>query len=343
MPDLFSPFASRSLNLKNRIVMSPMCQYSAAEDGAANEWHLVHYGARAVGHVGLVIVEMTQVQPNGRLSPGDLGLWSDRQIEPLRRVVDFVHAHDVPIGIQLGHAGRKADPVFENVAPSAIAFSDHYRVPAALDRAGIAELVEAFALAARRAHTAGFDVIELHGAHGYIINQFLSPMSNRRDDAYGGDFDRRMRLPLEAAQAMRAELPSDFPLWLRLSAQEYHPEGYTLADTVEVARRMSKVGVDLFDISSGGNLRVQQPEEAPGFRLHYAAAVRAEAEVPVMVVGRMESPDLADAAVREQKTDLVAIGRGLLRDANWPQTAALRLGREPQPAEQYERAYSIQM
>lgn len=343
MPDLFTPFRSRGLTLPNRLVMSPMCQYSALEDGTATDWHFVHYGARANGRIGLIIVEMTQVQPNGRLSPGDLGLWSDAQIEPLRRIVDYAHSQGVPIGVQLGHAGRKADPVYDNVAPSAIAFSDRYRTPAALDEAGIREVVEAFAAAARRALRAGFDLIELHGAHGYLLNQFLSPLTNRRDDAYGGDFERRLRFPLEVAEAVRRELPDAFPLWLRLSALEHHPEGYTLEDTVAVARRMAAVGIDLVDVSSGGNLKVAGPEETPGYRVPYAEAVRQGAKVPVMAVGRLESPELADAVIRAQRVDLVAVARGVLRDANLAQTAALRLGREPDPPEQYERAYSVQL
>lgn len=343
MPDLFTPYESRGLRLQNRVAMSPMCQYSALEDGCANDWHLVHYGSRAAGHLGLIIVEMTQVQPNGRLSPNDLGLWSDAQAHALRRVVDYVHSQGVPIGIQLGHAGRKADPIYENVAPSAIAFSDKYRTPSALDPDGVARVVEAFQSAARRALFAGFDMIELHGAHGYLLNQFLSPMTNRRDDAYGGDFDRRMRVPLDVLAAVRSELPESYPVWLRLSAQEYHPDGYTTEDTIEVSRRMVAAGVDLVDVSSGGNLKVTQPEDAPGFRLAYAEAVRSGAGVPVMAVGRLESPELADSAVREGKADMVAIGRGILRDANWAQTAALRLGAEPNPVRQYTRAYTIQM
>ena len=338
MAHLFDPFESRRLQLRNRIVMSPMCQYSAPEDGTVTEWHLVHYGARAVGGVGLVMLEMTQVAPNGRLSPADLGIWDDAQIPGLRRLADFVHSQGAPIGVQLGHAGRKADPVFDAVGPSAIAFSDHYRVPLALDAKGIATVIDQFAQGAHRALEAGFDMVELHGAHGYLLHQFLSPISNRRDDGYGGDLSGRMRLLLEVADAVRNVLPQDMPVWARLSMLEAGaPGGYPLEDTLEAARRLHAHSVDLIDCTTGGNAPVTEPE-FPGFRLPLSAAVKA-AGVPAMPVGHMDYPQLADAAISSGQADLVALARGLLRNPHWALAAQQALHVEPTPPIQYRRAY----
>lgn len=337
MPNLFDPFLSRRLHLKNRIVMSPMCQYSSPDDGSVTDWHLVHYGARAVGGVGLVIVEMTQVAPYGRLSPQDLGIWDDAQVPGLRRLCDIVHAHGVPIGVQLGHAGRKADPVFDAVGPSAVAFSDHYRVPEKLDAAGIARVRDQFVAGARRALSAGFDVIELHGAHGYLLHQFLSPLSNHRDDGYGGDLAGRSRLMLEVASAVREILPAEMPLWTRLSMLEGAEGGYPLEETLAVARSLQGAGVDLIDCTSGGNAP-SGDREYPGFRLPISAAVRAQG-VPAMAVGRLEFPELADAAISSGQADLVALARGLLRDAYWPLTAERALQRETTAPRQYLRAF----
>jgi len=338
MPHLFDPVVFRSLTLRNRVVMSPMCQYSASEDGEVTDWHLVHYGARAVGGVGAIIVEMTQVAPEGRLSPRDLGIWSDRHVPGLRRLAEFVHGQGCPIGVQLGHAGRKADPAFEAVGASPIAFSDHYRVPRELDAAGVARLRDAFALGARRAMAAGVDLVELHGAHVYILNQFLSPLSNHRLDGYGGDLQGRARLLLEVAEAVRSVVPEDKPLFCRLSMTEAGaPGGYPLEDTLWAAERLHELGCDLIDCSTGGNAETSE-EESPGFRLPISSAVERRG-VPAMPVGLLDHPALADAAIAAGLCTCVGIARGLLRDPSWALHAQQVLGREPSPPWQYARAY----
>jgi len=335
---LFDTFSQKGLSLRNRIVMSPMCQYSATEDGVLTAWHFVHYGARAVGGVGAIILEMSQVSPEGRLSPNDIGIWDDRQVPALSRLTEFVHGQGAKIGIQLGHAGRKADPVFEAVGASPVAFSDHYRVPIALDAQGIARIRDAFAAAARRADAAGFDFVELHGAHGYLLHQFLSPLSNQRTDGYGGDLAGRARLILDVAEDVRSALPPDKPVWARLSMHESGVAGgYGLDDTLRVARLLHERGVDLIDTSSGGNA-VAAEQESPGYRLGIAAAVRA-AGVPAMPVGRLADAALADAAIANGQADLVCIGRGLLRDPQWALRAQRELGLPVTAPEQYRRAY----
>ncbi len=335
---LFDTFSQRGLTLRNRVVMSPMCQYSAREDGTITDWHLVHYGARAVGGVGAIIVEMTQVAPEGRLSPGDIGIWDDAHVAGLRHLVEFVHSYGARIGIQLGHAGRKADPVFEAVGPSPVAFSDHYRIPQALDAAGITRIRNAYVAAARRADAAGFDFVELHGAHGYLLHQFLSPLSNHRTDGYGGDLGGRQRLMLEVAEDVRSVLPADKPVWTRLSMHEIGvPGGYSLDDTVKVAQELQRRGIDLIDCSSGGNAMAAE-QETPGFRLPLAAAVRA-AGVPAMPVGCMDHAALADAAIANGQADLIAIARGLLRNPHWILAAEQELGVPATPPQQYRRAY----
>ncbi len=335
---LFDSFSQRGLALRNRVVMSPMCQYSAREDGTITDWHLVHYGARAVGGVGAIIVEMSQVAPEGRLSPADIGIWDDGHVAALSHLVALVHEHGAMIGIQLGHAGRKADPVFDAVGPSPIAFSDQYRTPEELDAAGIARIRDRFVAAARRADRADFDFVELHGAHGYLLHQFLSPLSNRRTDGYGGDLQGRQRLLLEVAEDVRSALPQQKPVWARLSMHESGVSGgYGLEETLEVARRLSARGVDLIDCSSGGNA-VATEQESPGFRLPLSAAVR-EAGVPAMPVGRMDYPALADAAISLGQADLICIARGLLRNPHWTLAAQQELGLAAAPPEQYRRAY----
>lgn len=335
---LFDTFSQLGLTLRNRVVMSPMCQYSAREDGTLTDWHLVHYGARAVGGVGAIIVEMSQVSPEGRLSPNDVGIWDDAQVPALRRLVEFVHQHGARIGIQLGHAGRKADPVFDAVGPSPIAFSDHYRVPEELDQAGIARIRDAFTSAARRADQAGFDFVELHGAHGYLLHQFLSPLSNHRSDGYGGDLTGRQRLMLEVAEDVRAALPLEKPVWTRLSMHESGAlGGYSLEDTLAISRQLHRRGVDLIDCSTGGNA-IATEEEFPGFRLPLSAAVR-QLGVPAMPVGQMDHPALANAAISIGQADLVCIARGLLRNPHWTLAAQRELGASATPPEQYRRAY----
>jgi 2,4-dienoyl-CoA reductase-like NADH-dependent reductase (Old Yellow Enzyme family) len=351
-PGLFSPVALRGLALRNRVAVSPMCQYSG-DDGFANDWHLVHLGARAVGGAGLVLLEATAVAPEGRISPRDLGLWDDRHVEMLARIVRFVDAQGAAAGVQLAHAGRKAstrppwegrgavppgDGGWQVVAPSAVAFSDDYPTPRAMDAADLRGVVDAFAAAARRARRAGFRVVELHAAHGYLLHEFLSPLSNRRTDAYGGSFDNRVRLTLEVAEAVRAEWPGDLPLFVRLSATDWADGGWDEAQTVELARRLAARGVDLIDCSTGGLVPGAKIPVGPGYQVRFAERVRREAGVATGAVGLITTPEQADAVVRAGQADLVLLARQLLRDPHWPLRAAKALGVPVRWPVQYERA-----
>ena len=345
MPGLFDPIQFRGLTLRNRIVMSPMCQYSAGTDGRANDWHFVHYGSRAVGGVGLILVEATAVESRGRISEADLGLYDDGQIEPLARIVDFCHARGVPVGIQLAHAGRKAwsprkgigpEPA---VAPSALPFAPGWPTPRELAAEELPGIVEAFARAARRALQAGFDLVEIHAAHGYLLHQFLSPLSNHRQDAYGGDLAGRMRLLLEVVEAVRAAWPEDRPLFVRLSAVDWAPGGLTLEDTVAVARALKERGVDLVDCSSGGVVIPPEPiPEGPGYQTGFAAEVRRQVGIPTGAVGRITDPAQADAVIRTGQADVVLLARQLLREPYWPLRAARELGVDVPWPRQYQRA-----
>lgn len=338
MSELFSPLALRGLTLRNRTVVSPMCQYSAI-DGLANDWHLVHLGRFAQGGFGLVMVEATGVVPEGRISYGDLGLWNDEQIAPLARITAFLKSQGAAAGIQLGHAGRKAaTPIawrggfteteaekrafgYESwvpVAPSAEAHGTHgpYQTPTALDRAGIDRVVQAFADAARRADAAGFDMVEIHGAHGYLISQFLSPLANHRSDAYGGSRDNRMRLALEVTDAVRAAWPEDKPLFFRISATDGSPGGWDIEDSLALAAALQARGVDVIDCSSGG-FEGYALKPAPHYQVPFAAALRA-AGSRTMAVGLISDPEAANRIVAEGEADLVALARGALEDPNWP-------------------------
>ncbi|MCY0878182.1 MAG: NADH:flavin oxidoreductase/NADH oxidase [Firmicutes bacterium] len=336
MPSLFDPFILKGLQVKNRIMMSPMCQYSVwAKDGAPNEWHYVHYISRAVGGVGLVMMEMTDVVPDGRITVYDLGLWDDAQIPAFRRIIDQVHSYGAKVGIQLAHAGRKAEsPELRPEAPSAIPFSEKYRVPHALTVEEIHRLVEAFGAAARRAIAAGVDTIELHGAHGYLIHQFMSPLSNQRSDQYA----EPTRFGVEVIEAVKAVMPGDMPLIMRLSATEYTERGYQFDQLLEMARVYRDHGVDMFDISSGGNAPVPI-HDFPGYHLPYAAAVKERLGVPVIGVGRLEAYELAASAVERGEVDIVALARGLLRDPYWANSAALALNGRVQVPREYYRAF----
>jgi len=345
MPGLFEGFVQRGMTLRNRIMMSPMCQWVATEDGLATDWHLVHYGSRAAGGVGLVMIEATAVEPGGRISEHDLGLWSDRQVEPLARIVRFCHDQGARVGVQLGHAGRKAwsdargfGPEIP-VAPSAIPFDENWCVPMALDQAGIDRIVAAFAGAARRALEADLDVIEIHGAHGYLISEFLSPLANHRDDAYGGDHAGRARLAVEVAEAIRSVWPDSRPLAIRLSCTDWAPGGNEPADAAEFARILKGHGVDLVDCSSGGVVNVR-PRVSPGYQVGFAAQVRRESAMPVVAVGLITRPEEADRIVRRGQADLVALGRALLRVPYWAHYAARSLGLPgdwPAPYESVDR------
>ena len=352
MSHLFEPLKLRDIELKNRIGIPPMCQYSAT-DGVAADWHFVHYGSRAVGGAGLMIVEATGVLPEGRISPGDLGLWNDAQIAPLSRIADFARGQGCVAALQLAHAGRKAsvglgwqaqrsltaaEGGWTTVAPSALSFGEGYALPQALDAAGIGRVVEAFAAAARRARAAGFDLVEVHAAHGYLLHQFLSPLSNRREDDYGGSFDNRTRLLRQVVQAVRNEWPQNLPLLVRLSATDWVDGGWTADETVAVCGLLREMGVDLIDVSTAGLVPTARIPVGPGFQTEFAARVRAEAGVPTAAVGLITAPAQADHIVRSGQADLVLLGREVLRDPYWPLHAAAALGQTTAWPAQYLRA-----
>lgn len=329
---MFTPFELKSITIPNRIVMPPMCMYSATEEGQVTDWHLIHYGSRAVGKVGLIILEATAVEKRGRLSGRDLGIWEDSQIEGLRRVVEICRAHGSVVGIQLAHAGRKAWGD-ELVAPSAIAFPG-FAVPHALSRAEIAEVVESWRQAARRTREAGFDVLQIHAAHGYLIHEFLSPLSNQRTDEYGGSLENRMRFLLEIVEAVQTEWPADKPLSVRLSAVDFLEGGLTLKDTVEISKALQAKGVDLLDISSGGILSARI-ELGPGYQVRFAEVVKQATGLPTIAVGLITSVELAQEIISNGRADFVALGRELLRNPHWVLQA------KPDPElwpKQYERA-----
>lgn len=352
--NLFDPLPQRGVTLRNRIVVSPMCEYSAV-DGLPDDWHLVHLGSRAVGGAGAVIAEAAAVLPEGRISPADVGLWNEAQAQAWRRVTGFVRANGAVPGVQLSHAGRKAstaapwvgravvtpaDGGWTNVmAPSALPFSDAYPQPVALDEAGIAEVIAAFRDAARRALEAGFELLELHAAHGYLLHQFLSPLSNRRDDAWGGSFDNRIRLVLETIRAIREVWPERLPLWLRISATDWAEGGWDVAQSVELSRRVGALGVDLVDVSSGGLVPNVRIPLGPGYQVPFAEQVRREAGIATGAVGLITTAEQAQAVVAEGKADAVLIAREFLRDPYFAYHAAKALGVEPATPQQYLRAW----
>jgi 2,4-dienoyl-CoA reductase-like NADH-dependent reductase (Old Yellow Enzyme family) len=320
--------------------------YSAGEDGKATDWHLAHYGARVAGRCGLVLTEATSVEPCGRISTSDLGLWSDGQIPPLQRIVDLAHAGGVPFGVQLAHAGRKSwsaekgQGPEEPVAPSAIPFADGWAIPRALTIAEIDRIVEAWREAARRAHEAGCDAIEIHHAHGYLLHQFFSPLSNRRDDAYGGSFENRSRLTLRVIAAIRSIWPAEKPLFLRASATDWIEGGLTPDDFIRLSPALIEHGVDVVDCSSGGNIPAPPAADLlePGYQAPFAERIRNEGRIATMAVGIITDPEQAERIIAEGRADLVALGRELLRDPYWPIHAAARLGVEIEWPRQYLRA-----
>jgi len=332
MPSLFDSFTLRSLSIRNRIMMAPMCMYSAAEDAVATNFHLVHLGSRAVGGVGLITTEATAVEPRGRISPRDLGIYADRHVAPLSRVVSFAHEHGAKIGMQLAHAGRKAWSMTkgqgneQTVGPSAIAFDHDWTTPQALTPAEIDGIVSAFAHGAERANAAGFDVVEIHGAHGYLIHQFLSPLANQRADEYGGSLENRMRLLLRVVDAVRLVWPQDKPVFVRLSCTDWAEGGLVVNDLVQVAQALKQHGVDLVDCSSGGMVPHQQVSLGPGYQVSFAERVRREAGIPTGAVGLITTPEMAAEIIHNQRADLVILGRELLRDPYWPLRAARQLG-----------------
>jgi len=352
--NLFTPLTLRDVTLRNRVVVSPMCQYSST-DGFANEWHMVHLGSRAVGGAGLVFTEAAAVETRGRISPRDLGIYDDQHIEPLRRLTGFIHEHGAVAGIQLAHAGRKGStarpweggklvtadqggwqPVF---APSAIPFDSGYLTPDALDEAGIAAVVRSFATASHRALEAGFRVIEIHAAHGYLLHEFYSPLSNQRVDRYGGSFANRIRLLTEVTDAIREHWPERYPLFVRISATDWIEGGWDIEQSIELARLLKPLGVDLIDVSSGGAAPGAVIPVGPGYQTQFAARIRREAGIMSGAVGLITSPQQADHILRTEQADVVLLARELLRNPYWPMLAAKELRQDIPVAPQYSRAW----
>jgi 2,4-dienoyl-CoA reductase-like NADH-dependent reductase (Old Yellow Enzyme family) len=321
--------------------------YSAGEDGLVTDWHLMHYAARAIGGVGLILTSATAVEARGRISQADLGLWDDAQVAPLARLVRLCQEQGAALGVQLAHAGRKAWSAQRGqgpetpIAPSPIPFADDWIVPRALSTTGIADLVAAFVAAAQRARTAGCDAVEIHAAHGYLLHEFLSPLSNRRSDEYGGALQNRSRLPLEVVEAVRAVWPEEKPLLVRVSATDWAAGGLTIEDQVQVARWLKERGVDLVDCSSGGIGPAAPPSVGPGYQVPLAERIRRQAGVGTIAVGLITRPEQADAIVRQGQADLVALGRELLRHPHWPLDAARVLGTEIAWPRQYRRAQLV--
>ena len=353
MPGLFDPFAIRDLTFANRVFVSPMCQYSS-HDGYANDWHLVNLGSRAVGGAGLIFTEATAILPEGRISPQDLGIWADGHIEMLARIVSFIHEQGSIAGMQLAHAGRKASThrpweatgaISESeggwkkvVAPSALPFTDNYPMPLALTSDGIQEVIAAFAAAARRACQAGFRVIEIHAAHGYLIHEFLSPLSNRREDDYGGSFENRTRLCREIVAAVRLAWPKELPLFVRISATDWIDGGWNIDESVKLAAQLKSMGVDLIDCSSGGNVPHAKIPVGPGYQVTFAERIRRETEIMTGAVGMITSPVQAEHIIRTQQADAVIMAREFLRDPYWPLRAAQELDQPVAWPVQYLRA-----
>lgn len=350
---LFEPISLRGITIRNRIGVSPMCQYSSV-DGFATDWHVVHLGSRAVGGAGLVMTEATAISPEGRISPYDLGIWRDEHVETLARITRFIEAQGAVAGTQLSHAGRKAStdapwkggqplsveqggwtPIY---APSPVPFGSRSQVPVALDEAGIRRVIDDFRAAAVRALNAGFQVIELHAAHGYLLHEFLSPLSNRRTDRYGGSFENRIRLVVEVTEAVRTVWPESRPLLARLSATDWVDGGWDLEQSIELARMLRPLGVDLIDCSSGGIVPGVQIPVAPGYQIGLAERIRREAKIPTAGVGLITTPAQAETILREGQADMVFLARQLLRDPYWPLHAVSKVGATAIWPPQYQRA-----
>jgi len=353
MAHLFDPLTIRDFSFSNRVFVSPMCEYSST-DGFASEWHFVHLGSRAVGGAALVLTEATAVLADGRISPQDLGIWKDDHIEPLARITRFINSQGAVAGMQLAHAGRKASTYrpwdgqgalpesaggWKNVvAPSALRFADHYPMPHALSLDGIGEIVAAFVAAAYRAWEAGFRVIEIHAAHGYLLHEFLSPLSNHRSDAYGGSFENRTRIVREIVSAVRSAWPERAPLFVRISATDWVDGGWDIEQSVELARQLKTLGVDLMDCSSGGNVARAKIPLGPGYQTRFADQIRREAGIMTGAVGMITSPEQAEHIVATGQADAVIIAREFLRDPYWPLRAARELGQTIAWPVQYLRA-----
>lgn len=352
-PQLFTSLTLRELVLPNRTVVSPMCMYSC-QDGLANEFHKVHLGQFALGHAGLTLAEATAVLPEGRISPEDLGLWSDQHIAPLKEITHFVHQFEGKIGIQLAHAGRKASTYapgkgrggisekeggWQVYGPDNNAYRDVYAQPKTMTKAQIQEVIDAFAMATRRSLQANFDTIEIHAAHGYLLHQFMSPLSNSRNDEYGGSFENRIRFLLEVVRACRAEWPEHLPLMVRISATDWAEGGWNLEESSQLAHILLKEGVDLLDVSSGGLTPQQKITVGPGYQVPFAAHIKTQVpELAVMTVGMIDNAQQAETILQEGKADCVALARAFLRNPHWTQQAANDLGLTPSAPEQYLRA-----
>ena len=349
---LFSTFKLRDVEFRNRVFVSPMCQYSAT-DGVPNDWHFVHLGSRAVGGAGLVIVEATGVTAEGRISPGDLGVWNDTQVEAFKRITSFITAQGSVPGIQLAHAGRKAStPLqwlgegsltpeeggWQPIAPSPIPFGEGYTTPRELTKSEIQEVVERFVEAAERARDAGFKVVELHMAHGYLLHEFLSPLTNQRRDEFGGDLKGRMKFPLQVAQAVRKAWPAENPLFVRISATDWVEKGWGLPQSVEFSKHLKELGVDLVDCSSGGNVRTARIPFGPGYQVPFASAIRRDAAIATGAVGLITEPQQAEDILQRGEADVIVLARAFLRDPYWPLHAAHELSVDVPWPVQYLRA-----
>ena len=351
MTKIHEPITIKSVTIKNRIGMSPMCQYSSV-NGFANDWHFVHYGTRAVGGAGLIMVEATAVTPEGRITGADLGLWSDTQIIGLQKITNFVHQHGAIAGIQIGHAGRKAshdvpsaggkqlsvhEGGWHTVAPSAIPFEESEISPDELSKEEIDVITAQFKATALRAKQAGFKVLEIHAAHGYLVHQFYSPLSNHRTDEYGGSYENRIRLLLEITAAVQTVWPEEYPLFVRLSATDWSDGGWELKDTVELSRILHEMGVDLIDCSSGGNNPLAKIPLAPGYQVEFSGAIK-RTGILTASVGLITSPGQISEILKDEKADMIFLGRELLRNPYFPLHAALETGDEVPWPKQYTRA-----
>lgn len=335
---LFEPYKIKDVTLKNRIVMSPMCMYSCYnEDGLVTDWHRTHYTSRAVGQVGLIILEATAITAQGRISLHDLGIWDDTHVQGLRELVNMMKEHEAAVGIQLAHAGRKADIPEEIIAPSAIGFSDHYQVPKEMTVKEIEETITAFKNAAVRSKEAGFDCIEIHAAHGYLINQFLSPLTNLRTDEYGGSLENRYRFLKEVIEEVKEAW--DRPLFVRISASDYDPNGLHIEEYIQISSWLKGQGVDLVDVSSGGVVSGARINIYPGYQVPFAEKIKAQAEMPSGAVGLITSALHAEEILQSGRADLIFMGRELLRNPYWPYVAAKELGANLEAPIQYKRGW----
>lgn len=352
MSKLFEPFSLREVTFRNRIWVSPMCQYSSA-NGMPTDWHLVHLGSRAVGGAGLVMVEASGVSPEGRISPQDSGIWSDVHAKAFEPITKYIDSQGAIPAIQLAHAGRKAstaapwlggkkvaidDGGWEVVAPSAVPFNDDYPMPRAMNSKDMQKVIDDFAAAAERSVRAGFKVIETHMAHGYLLHEFLSPLSNQRTDEYGGSLENRMRLPLAVARAVREAVPTQLPVFVRISATDWADGGWDLAQSIELCKELRAIGVDLIDCSSGGLVPYAQIQLGPGYQVPFAAAIREQVGIPTVAVGLIIEPAQAEEILQKGEADAIMIARQSLREPYFPFRAALELGEKINPPVQYGRA-----